>query len=120
MGSATGLLSVPRASTWQLSVLACATSAQQQGRFRDALAGRARLRFVSSFADVIEAIDSSSETVDVIIVPSHDGGLEDAVRTVRSIAIARPRTAIVGCCRAGSQYSTDIRALAAAGVHQFI
>jgi AraC-like DNA-binding protein len=38
---------------------------------------------------------------------------------IQDIALEHPRLAIVASCRAGSQYSADLRALAVAGVHQF-
>ena len=71
-------------------------------------------------ARVRERIATLADTVDVVVLPGHDATGSDAIRAIRQIAVERPRVAIVGYCQAGAQYSTDIRALAAAGVHQFV
>jgi len=55
-----------------------------------------------------------------VVLPFRDASGAEAPRVVREMVAERPRVAIVAYCRAGAQYSTDIRALAAAGVHQFV
>jgi len=120
MGGEGGLHSVPRVALEMPTVLVLAVSLHQRVRFVDALRGRARLEFVQSFQQLSETLRATTKSVDVVILPSHDADGNDAVRTIREIALERPQVAIIGYCRAGSQYSTDIRALAAAGVHQFV
>jgi AraC-like DNA-binding protein len=115
-----GLHSVPTLAPGATSVVACETSPQQRARLIDSLRGRSRVQFVESFDQLLQCLRTSTETVDVVVLPSRDTTGSDAIRTIRQIAVERPRVAIVGYCQAGSQYSTDIRALAAAGVHQFV
>jgi AraC-like DNA-binding protein len=76
--------------------------------------------FVESFDQLLQVLRVTTDTVDAVVLPSRDATGSDAIRTIRQIAVERPRVAIVGYCQAGAQYSTDIRALAAAGVHQFV
>ena len=120
MGGERGLLSVPTPVSSLVSVVICSPSAQQRARFMDALRGRASVEFVSSLEELAQATRTNSKAIDVVVVPSQDASGEDSSRAIRAIAIERPRTAIVGYCRLGSQYSTDIRALAVAGVHHFV
>jgi AraC-like DNA-binding protein len=95
-------------------------SAQQGARLSDALRDRAPFRVIDSFAELRRFLGSSIESIDVIVVGARDATGADAAPVIRDIAPQRPRAAIVAYCQAGSQYSTDIRALAAAGVHQFV
>jgi len=115
-----GLQSVPSLAPGTSSVVACETDSRQRARLIDALRGRSRVQFVESFQELLQALRTTTDTVDVVVLPSHDVTGSDAIRTIRQIAVERPRVAIVGYCQAGAQYSTDIRALAAAGVHQFV
>lgn len=103
-----------------LNVLACETLPHRRARLAEALRGRGRIQFVESLAQVIHQLRVSTETVDVVVLPSTDEDGAEAVRTICHIVAERPHVAVVAYCRAGSQYSTDIRALVAAGVHQFI
>jgi len=115
-----GLRSVAHVAAGALSVLACEASPQQRARLIDALRGRGHVQFADSFEQLGHLLRTTTESVDVVVLPTRDVTGSDAIRTIREIAVARPRVAIVGYCRAGSQYYTDIRALAAAGVHQFV
>jgi AraC-like DNA-binding protein len=115
-----GLQSVPSLAAGTSSVVACETNPHQRARLIDALRGRSRVQFVGSFQELLHVLHATTDTVDVVVLPSHDATGSDAIRTIRQIAVERPRIAIVGYCQAGAQYSTDIRALAAAGVHQFV
>jgi AraC-like DNA-binding protein len=115
-----GLQRVPSVAPGASSVVACEPSPQQRARLIDALRGRSRVQFVESFDQLLQLLRTTTETIDVVVLPDRDTTGSDAARTIRQIAVERPRVAIVGYCRAGSQFSTDIRALAAAGVHQFV
>jgi len=114
------LQSVPSFALGASSVIACETDPQQRARLTDALRGRSRVQFVQSFDQLLQILRTNTDTVDIVVLPSRDTTGSDAIRVIREIAVERPRVAIVGYCRAGAQYSTDIRALAAAGVHQFV
>src|SRR5215213_2258224 len=97
-------------------VLACEVFPQRRARIAEALRGRGHVRFSDSFDQLTHALRSTTEDIDIVIVSSVEGTADEAVRTIRLISSERPHVAIVAYCRAGSQYSTDIRALAAAGV----
>ena len=120
MRSEAGLPSVPSARGLLGTVAACAANPQQRARIIDALRNHADVCFADSFAELSRLLRGTIDAFDVVIVPPHDVAGTDAGRIVREIATERPRVAIVAYCQAGSQYSTDIRALAAAGVHQFV
>jgi AraC-like DNA-binding protein len=93
---------------------------QQRARLVDATRGRAELRVVESFDQLRRALRSTIDDVDVVVLPPRDSAGSDAVHLIRELVVERPRVALVAYCHAGSQYSTDLRALAAAGVHQFV
>ncbi len=113
------LLSVPTRALELPSAVVFALSAGLEAGFRDALRGRARVTAVRSFDAVATALRESTDPVDLVVLPSHDNVIE-ATRIVQLVVKERPMCAIVAYCRVGSQYSPDIRALAAAGVHQFV
>ena len=115
-----GLLSVTHGIAPAITVIACAIPPRHYARLTDATRGRARLSYVDTFDELARSLRSATEQVDIVVVPARDAHGQDALRVVREIVSARPRLAIVAYCQAGSQYSTDIRALAAAGVHQFV
>lgn len=102
------------------TVLAFPAGAQQRARIVDALRHRADLQIMPSMAAVLERLKRSAGQVDTVILPARDADGSSIDRCIRQIATERPNTAIIVYCRAGSQYSSDIRALTAAGVHQFV
>lgn len=108
------------AASHDVTVVACAISIQQRARLVDATRDRARLRVVESFDQIRRALRSAIEDVDIVVLPPSDASGADAVQLVRELVAERPRVAIVAYCQPGAQYSTQIRALAAAGVHQFV
>jgi len=119
MGGERALLSVPQLTPASPVVVIFALTAQLEARFRDALRGRATIILVRSFDEIAFVIRETTRPVDIVVLPGHDNAAE-ATRTVRLVAAERPDCAIVAYCRVGSQFSSDIRALATAGVHQFI
>jgi transposase-like protein len=101
-------------------VVASAMSLQQRARLIDAFRGRANLSFVES-VDVLSAtLRERLKIVDAVVIPARDPAGVDAPRIVREIARERPRTAIIAYVQTGAQYSTEIRALALAGTHEFV
>lgn len=102
------------------TVLAYPAGAQQRARIVDALRHRAELAFVPSMAALVDCLKRSVRQVDTVIVPARDVDGSAIDRYIREIAAERPNTAIIVYCRAGSQYSSDIRALTSAGAHQFV
>jgi AraC-like DNA-binding protein len=112
------LLSVDAAAAHAFTVLVCTPVPHQQARVRDALRGRARVQFVQSLEQLSRILRARTATVDVVVLPGQEPD-HNTLRMIQEIAAEFPRLAIVAYCRAGSQYSGDLRALAAAGVHQF-
>ena len=120
MRSAGGLQSVPSAAPHDVTVIACAISVQQRARLADATRGRANLRMLDSFDQLRRSLRSTIDDVDIVVARGARPVGSDAVQLMRELVAERPRVAIVAYCQAGSQYSADLRALAAAGVHQFV
>src|SRR5947207_2949981 len=119
MRSEHGLQSVPETPTTPV-VLACALTTQQRARVIDAFRGRAQLRFVDTFTELSRGLKRTIEAIDVIVLPARDDTGADAARAIRDIVAQRPGVAVVVYCPPGSQYSSDLRSLAAAGAHQFV
>jgi hypothetical protein len=113
------LLSVARASDLP-AIVAAAMAMPQRARLVDAFRGRAALHFVDTFPALIAALREQLDAADAVIVPARDGNGAEALSLVPEIARWWPRTAIIAYVGAGAQHSTDIRGLAAAGVHQFV
>jgi AraC-like DNA-binding protein/rhodanese-related sulfurtransferase len=102
------------------TVLAYPAGPQQRARIIDALRHRADVQFMPSMTALLDALRSSVRQVDTAILPARDTDGSSIERHIRQIAAERPDTAIIVYCRAGSQYSADIRALTSAGAHQFV
>lgn len=113
-----GLRSVPQ--TASRIVVACAITPQQGARLADSLRGRAQIRLIASFDELTRMLRATIEAIDVVVLPPRDSSGAEAERTIHMIVTERPGVAVVAYCQAGLHHSTDIRALAAAGVHQFV
>lgn len=113
------LLSVAPASDLT-AIVAAAMATQQRARLLDAFRGRASLAFVDTFSALTAALREQLDAVDAVIIPARDANGAEALSLVPEIARSWPRTAIIAYVGAGAQHSTDIRGLAAAGVHQFV
>jgi len=120
MRGAFGLQRVTTHPAPATTVMVCGISPVQRARLADALRGRAVLRDADKFLHLTHALRSTVEHVDAIVLGARDATGADAAATVRIIAADRPRTAIIAYCQAGVHHCTDIRALAIAGVHQFV
>src|SRR5438552_11406571 len=120
MTSGAGLHGVQHRAGLLGTILAFPAGPQQRARIADALRHRADVQFLPSMAALLEALRKSVRQVDTVIVPARDVDGGSIERQIREIATERPNTAIVVYCRAGSQYSADLRALASAGAHQFV
>jgi AraC-like DNA-binding protein len=122
MSGAVGLLRGPHAAEILGSVVACGLDQQQRVRVTDAFRSRALLRFIDVVDDLTTALRATLADVDIVILPAvdRDGHAGTVERVVRALALDRPRVAIVAYCPPGAGYSTQVRALATAGVHQFV
>ena len=122
MSGAAGLLRVPHPAEILGNVVACGLDQLQRARVLDAFRARVDIRFVDSVSEITAVLRSTVEVIDVVVLPAVDrqdsaGAVE---RAVREIVTERPRVAIVAYCPPGARFSSDIRALTAAGVHQFV
>jgi AraC-like DNA-binding protein len=115
-----GLHCVQRRARLLATVLAYPAGPQQRARIIDALRPRAELQFMPSMAALLDALKRTVRQVDTVILPARDTDGSSIERHIREIAAERPNTAIIVYCRAGAQYSSDIRALTSAGAHQFV
>ena len=120
MTRAAGLHGVQRRAGLLGEVLAYPAENEQRARIIDALRNRAQLEIATSMDELRGALTRTVRHVDSVILPARDVDGSSIERHIREIATQRPNTAIIVYCRAGSQYSSDIRALTAAGVHQFV
>lgn len=102
------------------TVLSCALDLRQRARLCEAVRQRAAVRDVDSFQELSVALRSVPEHVDCIVLGARDRTGAEATAAIREITTLRPRTAVIAYCRAGIHHSSDLRALAIAGVHQFV
>ncbi len=102
------------------TVLACVQSPQYRARIVDALRNCADVRFVETLWELRALLRRTVTDVGTIIVSGHDANGTPAAAVVREIAAARPSTAIIAYCQPGPPHNADLRALALAGVHQFL
>src|SRR5262245_44375406 len=89
-------LPAPEAAT---IVMACGVAPLHRARMSDALRGRAVVRVVDRFSDLVLALNASVEHIDAIVLGACDVNGVDAVSAARAIAIVRPRTAIISYCQ---------------------
>ncbi len=102
-----------------LLIVTCVAEAQVCARLRDSVRDRGVVRTVRTLDDVAQILYSSHEAVDVVVLPARDVALRDSAGFVRDVSKSFPDVALVAYCGLGSQYSSDIRNLAIAGVHHF-
>jgi len=107
-------------ATQSFEVIALLDLPHLRARLADSLKSHAALFFASSEPDLLAMLRSDVRPASVILVPAVDGNTGAATdRLVRRIAVERPRAAIVAWCPGPANYTVDLRALTAAGVHQF-
>lgn len=99
-------------------VAVCVPDPRLHARVLDAVRGRATVRAIPSLAALLDVL--RAEPADVVILPPRDASGCEATPIVREIVKHSPQTAIVAHLEPRYQGSSDIRALAIAGVHQFL
>ena len=104
----------------QPSVFVCLADQAEQFRIKDALRGRAVVRIVESLRELSDVLRHETGAIAAVIVSTKDASGAMAAPVLREIVVALPNVAIIARCRAGIEHSSDIRALAAAGVHEFV
>ncbi len=120
MAGEAALLSVSAGRSRERIVVVCALSPRQRARVMDATRGRVSVRSVDTFDQLRLALGTFLDVVDCVVIPPRDGTGVDAIAAVRQLIADWPRIAIIAYCQTGAPYPTDIRALASAGVHQFV
>lgn len=113
------LLNVSHASDVPV-IVAAAMPLPQRARLVDAFRRRAVLSFVDTFVALTASLREQLDTVDAVVIPARDATGAEALSLVPEIARCWPRTAVIAYVSVGAQHSTDLRGLAAAGVHQFV
>jgi AraC-like DNA-binding protein len=81
---------------------------------------RGAVHVVPTLTDLISALRSTSCLPDIVVVPQRDVDDREAPNAVREIAALFPQVAVIAYCRPDLESSSQIRALAMAGVHQFL
>lgn len=109
-----------QASATTLATVVLCVPARDRTRFIDGLRDRAVPVFVERPDMIPQAIASASGHVAAAIVPSRDEGRQLPAVVVRDIIARFPAVAVIALCEAGIAHSPDFRALAAAGVHEFL
>lgn len=109
---------LPRAGS-ELLLVTCVADAHVCAHMREALRGRGTVRVVRTLDEVSAILRTSPVNVDVVVVPSRDVALREAVGFVREVVRSFPNTALVAYCSPAPEHSLDIRNLALAGIHHF-
>jgi AraC-like DNA-binding protein len=101
-----------------LVVAVCISDVRLHARVLDAVRGRGTIRTIPTLAVAFDHVRRNPP--DVIILPPRDISGCEAVPVVREIVKHSPQTAIIAYIEPRYQGSSDIRALAIAGVHQYL
>ncbi len=120
MASAVPLHDGVRAAATSRNLLTCVTDRRLCARFQESLRGIGVVHSVATLAELIAALDACEATTDFVVVPPRDTTGREAIGVVREIVCRFPQVAIIAFCRADVESSADIRALAVAGVHEFV
>lgn len=104
----------------ELPVVYVCGSDVERAPYVGALRDRALVRLAESLADLEERIRAESSIPAVVILPARDRSGRPAAATVRALAAGAPGVAIVAYCRPAAPEAGEIRALATAGVHEFL
>jgi AraC-like DNA-binding protein len=87
---------------------------------REALRGRATVRFVDRIDEVLKTLGEESRTVIGLLVEPVDRDNRGVAETVQSLRQRLPSLPIIGYCRIGHEHSAAILGLATAGVHELV
>lgn len=92
----------------------------ERARIAGALRGRARVQWVESMADLRATMRRQQGPIAAVILAPRDATGATAGPVVRDLSTAAPNVPVIAHCRTGIEHSRDIRAMAAAGVHEFL
>ena len=108
------------AATTELPEILLCVPATDRGRFVDAFRRQATLVSFDSLDAVMPYVSRAAHRIAAAVVTPRDSQGNIAVPVVRQLAHSAPRTALIAYCEPGVGQSGDIRALAAAGIHEFL
>ncbi len=92
----------------------------ERARIAGALRGRARVQWAESMAELRSAVRRHRGPIAAVFLAPRDATGATAGPVVRDLATVAPNVPVIAYCRTGIEHSRDIRALAAAGVHEFL
>ena len=103
-------------------VITCTFDRVVTARITGGLRARAVVRPVESYDQVRSALRMAKPALGGVIISPEDfgGGTAEVIALVRYIRAEWPNVPIVACCHPGNPYSSQIRALSLAGVHEFL
>ena len=86
------------------------------------LRDRAAVLPVHSYEQVRQTLRTVKGPLGAVIISpeDHGGGTAEVIALVRYVRAEWPHVPIVACCHPGNPYSSQIRALSLAGVHEFL
>jgi AraC-like DNA-binding protein len=100
--------------------LALVAGREDRVRIRAALAGTAEVTFVTSVADVLEALRADRGSIRVVIMEARDAAGRPSAGLARQVTLLFPTIPVVGYCSPDTEGSQDIIALSSAGVHELV
>lgn len=109
-----------RAERGQGVVLALVQGANERARIKEALKGRADVHFAERIAQIDNEFIALRSIALGLIVESHDSDGRSCDDLIRYVRERQPGVPVVGYCRAGIAYASDVRLLAVAGVHELL
>jgi AraC-like DNA-binding protein len=100
--------------------LALVADREDRVRLRTALVGTADVTFVTSVADVLEALRTDRGSIRVVIMEARDTAGRPSAGLARQVTQLFPTIPVIGYCSPGADRSQDIIALSSAGVHELV
>lgn len=101
-------------------MLALIVGVVERARISDALRGRFVVEFADRVAGLEHGFNASGRPLAGVILESHDADRRTTADLIRFMRGARPHVPVVGYCRAGIAHSSDVLALAVAGVNELL
>ncbi|MEP6730052.1 MAG: helix-turn-helix domain-containing protein [bacterium] len=107
-------------STTRGVVLALVIGVHERARVRDALSGCHDVVFVERNRQLEAMLCNIERPIRGLVIESHDADARSTCDVIRAVRKNHSRIPVIGYCQAGIAHSSDIRALAVAGVHELL
>ncbi|MEO8622568.1 MAG: hypothetical protein ABI625_15960, partial [bacterium] len=101
-------------------VVALVLGAAARGRLRSALRERHHLHFVDRVTELEHLVTTTTGVIAAVLVDARDIDGRSVSDVVTRICAKDSAPPVVGCCRAGLEYTADIRALVLAGANELL